>query len=85
MLEVLELRCSVKILAEIMHVAWKIKFRVCHALSLLTEHLPSPHYRFVSLAETFNMAATNLWELFHTHLAKSVANRTTHYSGDKFS
>ena len=59
MLEFWELRCSVMILGETMHVGWKIKFRVCHALSLLPEDLPSPHYRFVSLAETFNMAATN--------------------------
>ena len=59
MLEFLELRCSVKILAERMPAGLKIKFRVCHALSLLPSDLLSPHYRFVSLKETFNMAATN--------------------------
>ena len=59
MLEILELRCSVKILAERMHAGLKIKFRVCHALSPLPSDLPSPHYRFVNLKETFNTAATN--------------------------
>lgn len=47
-------------LAETMHMEMKTEFKVCHALSLLVVlplDLLIPHHRFLSLAETFNMAA----------------------------
>ena len=47
-------------LAKIIHIEMKNEFKICHALSLLVVlplDLLFPHHRFISLAETFNMAA----------------------------